>query len=189
MTITDGALTSGKRIGEWVITVATIETAWNDDERYRMIVRDLPRRFHSSSRDRQTYALGAAPRLTGTKWDVLLAAVAEHIAIIHNHRFPTGATKPERFLDIPWLPAKLGGLDMARSWIDSPGAFIRHGVLPDPLDLNARGGRASLWLPSLDPISQRDCGSLLPNCDAMESRRTFTLLAAPLCLWLLTGAG
>ncbi len=139
MTITDGALPPEAywRVGDYC---RTIETAWNDDERYRMIVRDLPRRCHSSSRDRQTYALGAAPRLTGTKWDVLLAAVAEHIAIIHNHPIPDWCDEPERFLDIPWLPAKLGGLDMARSWIDSPGAFIRHGVLPDPLDLNARGG-------------------------------------------------
>ncbi len=105
MTITDGALPPEAywRVGDYC---RTIETAWNDDERYRMIVRDLPRRFHSSSRDRQTYALGAAPRLTGTKWDVLLAAVAEHIAIIHNHRFPTGATsRSDSWTSLGCLPS------------------------------------------------------------------------------------
>ena len=133
------------RVGDYC---RTIETARNDDERYRMIIHDLPRRFHASSRDGQVHALAEAPPLTGTNWDALLAAVAEHIAIIHDHPIPDWCDEPERFLDIPWLPARIGGMDMASSWVDSPGAFLRHGALPDPADLDERGG-------------ERDYGSLL----------------------------
>lgn len=50
-----------------------------------MLISDLPRRFRQSSRGRQEYTLAESPRLTGTKWDSLLAAVAEYIAIRHDH--------------------------------------------------------------------------------------------------------
>ena len=64
----------------------TIENAWSASERYRMLISDLPRRFHQSSRDRQECALEEPPRLTGTNWDALLAATAEHIAITRPSR-------------------------------------------------------------------------------------------------------
>lgn len=133
------------RVGDYC---HTIDNARNDDERYRMIVRDLPRRFHSASRDRQAYALAEAPRLTGTKWDALLAATAEHIAILHDHPIPPWCDEAARFLDIPWVPSALPGVNRPCYWIDSPGAFLRHGALPDPWDLDARGG-------------ERDYGSLI----------------------------
>ena len=38
----------------------TIDNAWDDDERYRMLISDLPRRFHHSSRDRQGVRVGRA---------------------------------------------------------------------------------------------------------------------------------
>ena len=87
----------------------TIDSARNDDERYRMLISDLPRRFHAASRELQARSLEEAPRLTGTKWDALLAAVAEHIAITHGHPVPEWCDDPERSLRIYWMPRPVFG--------------------------------------------------------------------------------
>lgn len=119
----------------------TIENAWDDDERYRMLISDLPRRFHQSSRGRQEHALAAAPRLTGTKWDSLLAAVAEHIAICHDHPVPDWCDAPERFLKIYWMPLPVFGKGFpGMVYRDTPGAFLRHGVLVADRELGDREG-------------------------------------------------
>ncbi len=121
--------------------VDVIENGPSDSVRYRMIIANLPRYFHAASRAQQAKALAEPPRLTGTKWDAFLAATAEHIAILHNHPIPAWVEEKERFLDITWVP-----LDhyqpgyCINSFIDSPPAFLRHGALPDPRDLDHRGG-------------------------------------------------
>ncbi len=118
-----------------------ITTGWNDDERYRAIVSELPRRFHASSRSRQAQALVDRPGLTGTNWDALLAAVVEHLATTHNHPIPDWCDEPGRFLEIPWHPdCPTHGWAFMDAWRRSPAAFIRHGALPDPSDLDSRGG-------------------------------------------------
>ena len=83
--------------------VDTIDSAWGDDERYRTLISDLPRRFHQSGRGRQEFTLAESPRLTGTKWDRLLAAVAEYIAICHDHPVPGWCDEPERSLKVYWM--------------------------------------------------------------------------------------
>ena len=119
----------------------TIDNAWSDSERYRMLISDLPRRFHHSSRDRQEYALAEAPRLTGTNWDSLLAAAAEHIAITHDHPVPDWCDDPQRSLKIYWMPLRAPGKRFpGKAYRDTPGAFLRHGVIIGGRELGWREG-------------------------------------------------
>ncbi len=118
-----------------------IENGRNDHERYRFLISALPRRFHSTSRERQGLALRQAPRLTGTKWDALLAAVAEHMALTHDHPVPAWCDEPERFLRIPWMPIPAYGPRFpGMIWRDAPGAFLRHGLLVSSRELGPREG-------------------------------------------------
>lgn len=57
-----------------------IREAPDDSHRVGMLLHDLPRRFHQASREEQISALRDPAPLTDTRWDVLLAAVTEHIA-------------------------------------------------------------------------------------------------------------
>ncbi|MCY4187490.1 MAG: hypothetical protein OXD30_03300 [Bryobacterales bacterium] len=124
-----------------------ITTAADDSERYCGLIRQLPREFHGLSRAEQTAALAERPEPTGDRpWDAFLAAVVEHIARLHGHPVPAWVDEPERFLTLPWVVARtrLAGLD---SVLFAPAAFIRHSVLPDPRDLDARGGEKHEWIP------------------------------------------
>ena len=120
---------------------SVIENVRNDNERYRMLISDLPRRFHQSSRVRKEFALREPPRLTGTKWDSLLAAVAEHIAITHSHPVPDWCDDPERSLKIYWMPLPAYGKGFpCFVYRDTAGAFLRHGVLVADRALGPREG-------------------------------------------------
>lgn len=119
---------------------------WQDSDRYRLLIHQLPRRFHNASRERQAAALLAPPTLTGTRWDALLAAVVEHLAWLHDHPIPAWINEPERFLQTPWVIPR-NAVTAADAVLYAPGAFIRHGALPDPLDLDARGGEKVAWRP------------------------------------------
>ncbi len=60
--------------------------------RYRMLVCDLPRRFHAQPRAERILAMARPPRLTGTRWD---AGLAEHLeparmAVGESARLPLG---------------------------------------------------------------------------------------------------
>ena len=123
-----------------------IREADDDSHRFGMIMRDLPRRFHQESREGQLAALKDPPALTGTRWDALLAAVTEHIARLHDHAVPAWVDEPERFLRIPWVISDNPTV-AADSVLYCPAAFIRHGALPDPTELDARGGEIHAWVP------------------------------------------
>ena len=107
----------------------------------------LPRRFHKLPRSEQAAALREPPPLTGTRWDALLAAVVEHIARLHGHAVPEWVDEPRRFLERPWVISR-NPVIAADSLLYAPGAFIRHGALPDPSDLDARGGETHEWIPA-----------------------------------------
>lgn len=122
---------------------------WPEDDvwRYRYLIHQLPREFHSLSQAEQAAALLERPELTGQRrWDSFLAAIVEHIARLHDHPVPAWVDEPGRFLERPWVVAetRLAGWD---SVLFAPAAFIRHGVLPDPRDLDGRGGEKHEWLP------------------------------------------
>ena len=120
--------------------VDCIENGRDDFERYRMLISDLPRRFHQSSRERQESALRKPPRLTRTNWDALLAAAAEHIAITHDHPVPPWCDEPERFLDMVWVPLPGYGSLPIRTYIETPAAFLRHGVIIGGREFGEREG-------------------------------------------------
>ena len=106
-----------------------------------MLISDLARRFHESPIEVQRRALQYPPRLTGTKWDCLLAAVAEHIAITHDHPVPDWCDDPQRSLKIYWCPLE-DYLDRfpGALYRDTPGAFLRHGIIIGNKEFGPREG-------------------------------------------------
>ncbi len=123
-----------------------VAEGWKEADLYRAIVHELPRLFHSQGAQAQREAIEDAPKLTGTAWDALIAAVVEHVATLHGREIPAWVQEPERFLKSPWIVSRLP-LIRHESLAFAPGAFIRHGALPDPRDLDARGGERHAWAP------------------------------------------
>lgn len=123
-----------------------IDEGWSEEDIARWIVCQLPRSFHARSAEEQREALRARVPLTGTKWDALVAGMVEHVAWLHGHERPGWVDERERFLDITWV---LPDTPWARlcSVMFSPAAFLRHGAIPDPRDLDARGGERFAWTP------------------------------------------
>ncbi len=119
---------------------------YGDGVRYAALMHQLPRQFHGLAPAEQVATLAEVPPLTGTKWDALLAAVVEHIARLHAHPVPEWCNEPERFLDTPWV-IPTNPIAARDAVLYAPGAFIRHGALPDPSDLDARGGETREWIP------------------------------------------
>ncbi|MEU8661250.1 hypothetical protein [Actinoplanes philippinensis] len=85
--------------------------------------------------DRQPSLFAVEPALIGeAKWDVLLAAIAEHLAAQHDLA-PPDWTKA-RTLATPWFPSSLRSKRMeALVW--APAAFRKHGVYLSVRDLEA----------------------------------------------------
>ena len=123
-----------------------IEEGWPEEDTYRWIVCQLPRSFHGRSAAEQRAALAERVPLTGTKWDALLAAMVEHVAWLHGHQRPAWVDERERFLDTTWVVADTPWTRLY-SVIFAPAAFLRHGAIPDPRDLDARGGERFEWTP------------------------------------------
>ena len=123
-----------------------VAEGWKQADIYRAVIHELPRLFHSLDQAAQRQAIANAPTLTGTRWDALIAATVEHVARLHGQAIPAWVEEPERFLDEPWVVATLP-LIRYESLAFAPGAFIRHGALPDPRDLDARGGERHAWAP------------------------------------------
>ncbi|MCY3672054.1 MAG: hypothetical protein OXH14_13390 [Alphaproteobacteria bacterium] len=109
---------------------------------YRKIVHEVPRFLMAVEPARRAAVLEAAPSLTGTRWDALFAGLAEHLAGLHGLEVPAWCDEPERFVDPPWVAVAAVG---SRSVVRAPAAFLRHGALPDPMDLDARGGEPEPW--------------------------------------------
>jgi hypothetical protein len=68
------------------------------------------------------------------RWDVLLAALAEHLAAQHDLAAP-GWTE-HRILQQPWFPADLK-TQRVDALVWAPAAFRKHGVYLSVRDLNA----------------------------------------------------
>ena len=109
---------------------------------YRKIVHEVPRFLMAVEPERRAGILAAPPPLTGTRWDALLAGMAEHLAGLHGLEAPDWCDEPERFVDPPWVAVAAVG---SRAVVRAPAAFLRHGALPDPMDLDARGGEPEPW--------------------------------------------
>ena len=94
--------------------------------------------------------MARSPRLTGTPWDALLAAVTEHLAWEHELEPPEWVHEPDRFCNPPWLvtdwpKGEPSDVDPERF---SPPAIRRHGTLIDPRSLDSRGVRSTTGRPA-----------------------------------------
>lgn len=123
-----------------------VEQGWPEDDLGRAIIHDLPRRFHALSEDEQRRVLKNAPALTGTRWDALLAATAEHIGELHGHPVQPWMDEPARFLNETWVLAWTPSI-RSNALAFAPPAFVRHGAVPDPRELDERGGERHEWVP------------------------------------------
>ena len=123
-----------------------IRRKWPERDIQRNIVCGLPRGFHGRSAAEQRAALAERVPLTHTKWDALLAAMVEHLARLHDHPVPAWVEEPERFLDSTWVLSPIPIIRL-NSLMFAPGAFLRHGAIPDPRDLDSRGGERHEWIP------------------------------------------
>ena len=137
---------SGSRSSNWLDELArgALE-GWSEGTLYRLIVKGIPREFHGASDQRRRQLVDAEPRLTGTKWDALLAAVVEHTTQMHGWKPPAWVHGPARFLDEPWMPC-WGEIDRNQRLASCPAAFIRHNTLVSPRSLDERGGDPCEWL-------------------------------------------
>ena len=86
------------------------------------------------------YMLKRAPPLTGTPWDALLAATAEHVARRHGDPLEPWMDESERFLETPWFANTKLHFMRWEALCYPPAAFVRHGTPIHPSDLDARGG-------------------------------------------------
>jgi hypothetical protein len=85
--------------------------------------------------DRQSALLADEPALTGDqRWDVLLAALAEHLSAQRDLAPPTWSRS--RFLVTPWFPSSLPSKRMEALAL-APAAFRKHGVYLSARDLEA----------------------------------------------------
>ena len=125
---------------------AAVREQWSEGDLKRAMLHDLPRRFHALSGAEQADVLRVAPSLTHSPWDALLAAVTEHVAALHGHALPRWLDEPERFLSEPWVLPTISSTRLNAIRF-APAAFIRHGALPDPRDLDSRGGEIHEWVP------------------------------------------
>ena len=85
--------------------------------------------------DKQADLLLEEPPMTGdTRWDVLLGALAEHLAAQLDRSPPDWARS--RVLATPWFPSSLPSKRM-EALIWAPAAFRKHGVYLSARDLDA----------------------------------------------------
>lgn len=122
-----------------------IAEAEDDTERQRMIIRDLPRKLHAMAREQRYRMLHARPAPSGTRWDALIGGMVEHVAWLNGWENPRWNEAPEWFLAPPWFVTDSPAI-RADAAMYGPGAFIRHGAIPDPLELDGRGGERFDWM-------------------------------------------
>lgn len=91
--------------------------------------------YHWEPAARQPQLFTDEPALTGEhRWDVLLAALAEHLAAQLDLAPPSWTES--RTLETPWFPSTLHSKRMeALVW--APAAFRKHGVFLSVQDLRA----------------------------------------------------
>lgn len=113
----------------------------------RIMMRGIARTWPYLEEAERREALEVAPPLSGTAWDALLAAAMEHVAWRTGYPRPAWVDEAGRFNEPPHsYPAF--EKENATCW--GPGAFLRHGALADPRDLDWRGGEDGAWVPDRD---------------------------------------
>lgn len=128
--------------------VAGIRDGWTDRELYKLTMSGIARHFRQAGEETRRHLLATRPELTATAWDALIAAVVEHVAALHGYQSPEWVSEPERF----WIPPrpiamyrKLDTKSVMERIGKAPAAFLRHGIIADPRDLDERGGELVNW--------------------------------------------
>ena len=122
---------------------------WTEAELLRLHLHELPRSLMGLDRKRRIELLAERPPMTGTPWDVLLAAMVEHVCELHGLEPPAWSQERERFVDIPHFFTTRH--DYIETVVYAPAAFVRHGALANARDLDTRGGEQHVWVPGSRP--------------------------------------
>ena len=121
---------------------------WDQGELLKLAISGIARQYRHLNQIQREDVLSARPTLTGTPWDALLAAVVEHLANLHGCEAPGWVNEPERFLNRPkhLSPDWTLTPTMAMAGLtNAPAAFLRHGIVTDPRNLDERGGELERW--------------------------------------------
>lgn len=116
-------------VAEWV--------GGSDDEaeRFRMVLEFVRAwREDGLAPAEREVLLANEPPCVDTRWDALLAGLAEHLARSSELPVPSWALMPERFLDRPFFPITHRSVRSA-ALVASSAAFRRRGVFLDPESL------------------------------------------------------
>jgi hypothetical protein len=115
-------------LGSRLARVSDAKTRWK-------LVWEFLEEYRWEPDDVQLSLLRDEPPVTGDeRWDVLLAALAEHLAAQHDQAAP-GWTEI-RVLQWPWFPGELE-TQRADALVWAPAAFRKHGVYLSARDLEA----------------------------------------------------
>jgi hypothetical protein len=110
-------------------------TQATDDRTRWKLVWEFLEEYRWEPGDIQPTLLRDEPPLIGDeRWDVLLAALAEHLAAQHDLAPPAWAEM--RALQRPWFPAELR-VQRVDALVRAPAAFRKHGVYLSAADLEA----------------------------------------------------
>lgn len=128
-----------RRVGRYepmsLATLARHLTAATDDRVRWKLVREFLEEYRWEPAEVQAALVEAEPQRVGDeRWDVLLAALAEHLLARHDLAPPAWAEP--RVLRRPWFPAPLA-IQRADALVRAPAAFRKHGVYLSAHDLTA----------------------------------------------------
>jgi hypothetical protein len=108
-------------------------TATKDDKIRWKLVWEFLEEYRWEPTATQPRLVSEEPGLTGDdRWDVLLAALAEHLTAQHD--LPPPAWSESRVLRRAWFPAELA-IQRADALAWAPAAFRKHGVYLSVHDL------------------------------------------------------
>ncbi|HEX6970401.1 MAG TPA: hypothetical protein VF174_16535 [Micromonosporaceae bacterium] len=104
----------------------------DDDLRWRLIAEFLEEYRHEPAEVRRELLAVEPPNTGDERWDVFLAALAEHLAARDKRRGPCWAER--RSLDRFWFPFNTRAA-RADAIVHAPAAFRRRGVFVAPQEL------------------------------------------------------
>jgi hypothetical protein len=111
-----------------------LSRAADDRTRWKLIWEFLEEYRWESTAVQLSLLRDEPPGVGDERWDVLLAALAEHLAAQHDLAPPEWAEL--RVLQRPWFPAELR-VQRADALVHAPAAFRKHGVYLSAADLEA----------------------------------------------------
>lgn len=85
-----------------------------------------------------------------TEGELLRLHLHELPRSIFDLPLPAWSQERERFRETAWIVGATHEEHLVATAY-APAAFIRHGALPDPRSLDARGGERHVWVPESQP--------------------------------------